>query len=341
MTVSCEKLGRGAREALAGCNVKYLSRIQRSLLPAVVRSRITARRVSDFRRKSDGIIIDHGQTINDAELSYVHNFLAPEFASRVPGYLAEQAQNGKYWDNISDSSTIIANSEMVKQGLIRRSMAPDEAIEVIYPGYDAKRFCPERRDKLRTHSRQQLGVANDEPLIGLITSGQFEKRGLQVFLDCLDELRSRHPGLRALVLGGRREPSLLAAHPARRSGQIIYQPTTPQPDEYFAALDVFLYPARYEEFGVVVIEAMAMGIPIVTSTAVGASELVAMADRETVISASSDSVSTLCRQVTRVLQMEEGQRAELRDALMDIARLYASDVHNSTVYALLKKRGLT
>jgi glycosyltransferase involved in cell wall biosynthesis len=53
---------------------------------------------------------------------------------------------------------------------------------------------------------------------------------------------------------------------------VLYQPKGPRPEQWFAALDLFLYAARFEEYGMVVAEAQAMGIPVLTSRRVGAAE---------------------------------------------------------------------
>jgi glycosyltransferase involved in cell wall biosynthesis len=53
---------------------------------------------------------------------------------------------------------------------------------------------------------------------------------------------------------------------------VHYRPKSGRPEQWFAALDLFLYAARFEEFGMVVSEAQAMGVPVLTSRRVGASE---------------------------------------------------------------------
>ena len=55
----------------------------------------------------------------------------------------------------------------------------------------------------------------------------------------------------------------------------MHRPKDGRPERWFAALDVFLYPARYDAFGLVVAEAQAIGLPILTSRAVGAAECLA------------------------------------------------------------------
>jgi glycosyltransferase involved in cell wall biosynthesis len=56
---------------------------------------------------------------------------------------------------------------------------------------------------------------------------------------------------------------------------LLYRPKGKAPERWFAALDLFVYPAMFEEFGMVVVEAQAIGLPIVTSRVVGAAECLA------------------------------------------------------------------
>src|SRR5690606_10719268 len=80
------------------------------------------------------------------------------------------------------------------------------------------------------------------------------------------------PASRFLIAGGSRLPSSAAAHPLLASGRAVYRPKTRDPERWFAALDLFLYPARFEEYGLVVAEALACGLPVLTSRRVGAAE---------------------------------------------------------------------
>src|SRR5690606_15747566 len=98
------------------------------------------------------------------------------------------------------------------------------------------------------------------------------KRGLDLFLESAADIAAAVPASRFLVVGGARLPKWAAEHQVVRSGRVAYRPKTRDPAHWFAALDVFLYPARFEEFGLVVAEAEACGLPVVTSRRVGAAE---------------------------------------------------------------------
>jgi glycosyltransferase involved in cell wall biosynthesis len=73
-------------------------------------------------------------------------------------------------------------------------------------------------------------------------------------------------------VGSKELPASASAHALVRGGVVRYRPKSARPDRWLAALDLFLYAARFEEFGMVVLEAQAMGIPVLTSRLVGASE---------------------------------------------------------------------
>jgi UDP-glucose:(heptosyl)LPS alpha-1,3-glucosyltransferase len=67
--------------------------------------------------------------------------------------------------------------------------------------------------------------------------------------------------------------------------QVRFLPPSPEIQRIYHALDVFAYPALYEEFGQSVQEAMACGVPVLTSARVGAAELLGRQGRDMVLDA--------------------------------------------------------
>jgi glycosyltransferase involved in cell wall biosynthesis len=143
---------------------------------------------------------------------------------------------------------------------------------VLYPGFSARRYSLERAAELRAAARAALGVAPAAPLVGFVTSGDFVKRGLDLFLDAAAAIASARPDARFLAVGSKRLPEEARAHALVRRGSLLYRPKSRDPAPWFAALDLFLYAARFEEYGMVVAEALAMGVPVLTSRRVGAAE---------------------------------------------------------------------
>jgi glycosyltransferase involved in cell wall biosynthesis len=58
------------------------------------------------------------------------------------------------------------------------------------------------------------------------------------------------------------------------ANRVIFCPASSRVERFYAAADAFLFPSPYDAFGMVVSEAMATGIPVITSRQAGASELI-------------------------------------------------------------------
>ena len=129
--------------------------------------------------------------------------------------------------------------------------------------------------KAATFRRKARGVLRLEdrtPLVGFVTSGDFRTRGLDTFLESAERIAQARSDVRFLVVGSKRLPDWTAGHPLITGGRVHYRPKSSRPERWLAALDIFLYAARFEAFGMVISEAQAMGIPVLTSRRVGASE---------------------------------------------------------------------
>ncbi|MFI5361124.1 MAG: glycosyltransferase family 4 protein [Elusimicrobiota bacterium] len=170
---------------------------------------------------------------------------------------------------------LAANSRLMKDDVSRRFGVPAEMIEVVYPGFDPLRFRAGDRARHGTALREELGLTADQPLFGLITSGDFEKRGLTVFLRAFAVASREAPTARALVVGKETRPGpyLKLAQELRISDKIFFRAPTPDVERLYHGLDIYVHAAKWEEFGMTVLEALACGVPVVTGKRVGASEL--------------------------------------------------------------------
>lgn len=166
---------------------------------------------------------------------------------------------------------VICISEMVKSELKCYFGLPDELLPVIYLGVDVSYFHPDGRAQWRYALRQQHGVGESERILLFVGSG-FERKGLATVIQAMVSLPQHH-----LWIVGRDKHQARFASLARRLGverRIRFMGTTEDVRPYYAAADFFTMPALYEPFGNVNMEAMACGLPVVTSFKAGAAELV-------------------------------------------------------------------
>ncbi len=204
----------------------------------------------------------------------------------------------------------IANSRLMRDELISRYGVPADRIRVVYPGYDPARFNPDAREKHRSAMRGQLGVEPGQILIGVITSGAFEIRGLDLAIDAFAALPAPIRDKARMIVIGRassidRYTAQIAEHGL--GPQITFLPATREVEQYYHALDIYLHPARLETFGQSVQEAMACGVPVVTNRHVGAVELLPEAAYARLPRVST--VPVLVAQLEALIKDEEARRA--------------------------------
>ncbi len=222
---------------------------------------------------SGATIVDHGMELVDADVVFVHNLMAEAVRYLPRQDWAERADQERAFLRSRDASQLlVANSELVRQALIDRLDVPAESIAVIHPGIDSGRFMAGDRVAAKRTARRALRLDASVPLVGFVTSGDLAKRGIDIFLAAAERIAAARADARFLVVGGRRLPREVLGHPLVAGNRLWHRPKSLAPETGFAALDVFLYPARFEEFGMVVSEAQAAGLPILTSKRVGAVE---------------------------------------------------------------------
>jgi glycosyltransferase involved in cell wall biosynthesis len=263
-------------------------------------------RLRRFAASADCVLVDHGMEVHEADVTVVHNLMTEAVRHvQLLDWLELAAQEGAFFRALRPGTPIVANSQLVKRALIEHFGLDAERIVVQYPGFDSKRFRPrdERvggsyrgdtgdrdargedpvrattevsdttdRDTGGHEARRQLGIGQEVPLVGLITSGDLQKRGLDIFLAAAELIVEARPDVRFLVIGSKRLPEWAASHSLISGGHVLYRPKNRNPQIWMAALDIFLYPARFEEFGMVVAESQAVGLPVLTSRRVGAAE---------------------------------------------------------------------
>jgi D-inositol-3-phosphate glycosyltransferase len=170
------------------------------------------------------------------------------------------------------ADSIIAANPDERADLIWRQRAPASKICTIPPGVDVTLFQPEDRQK----ARRRLGIAPDAEIVLYV--GRIDPiKGVDTLLESFAILSNRRPSACLVIIGGDLREDGMPVGPletlfarARElgiAGRVRFEGARPQnalPD-YYSAADVVHVPSRYESFGLVAIEAMASGTPVVAS----------------------------------------------------------------------------
>lgn len=131
-----------------------------------------------------------------------------------------------------------------------------------------------RSGALRTSSRRQLGIEPKTTLLGAV-GRLYPQKNVSLFLHAVAKLSTARQW-KALVLGDgpERRRLLVLADELRLSDRVIWLGARSDVEVWLAALDVFVHTADFEGMPNAVMEAMAMGLPVVASDVDGARELI-------------------------------------------------------------------
>jgi UDP-glucose:(heptosyl)LPS alpha-1,3-glucosyltransferase len=167
--------------------------------------------------------------------------------------------------------SVICISDMVKQEVKLHYGVPDDKLEIIYLGVDVEEFYPDLRSRYRKPMRDKLGLPPDMLTLLFVGSG-FERKGVDTLLRAV--AISTTPC--SVVVVGRDKNQKKYRTLADQLGiavRVRFVGAQNDVKPFYAASDALFMPGLYEPFGNANMEAMAMGLPIVTSTKSGAAEL--------------------------------------------------------------------
>lgn len=171
---------------------------------------------------------------------------------------------------------VICNSRMVKNEILSHFRINENKIHVIYNGVDIAAFHPALKQQ-RQSLREKWAIPCDAPVFLFVGSG-FERKGLQQTIDAFADL----PGQSyLLVVGYDKHEKRYRANVEKRglSRRVLFFGSQQDVKPFYALADAFVLPTLYDPFSNAVLEAMACGLPVITSSKAGVAEL--LADGET------------------------------------------------------------
>lgn len=170
---------------------------------------------------------------------------------------------------------VLVNSNMVKRDVEARYRVPATAIRVLPHGVDTTLFHPRHRQGQGRVLRESLGYSRDDLVFLFLASG-FHRKGLDLLVEAFPEVVRRHPRARLLVVGHDSGAQRYQARAVQLGIGEQVQFTGRQSDvQYcYAAADVYVLPTRYDSFGLTLLEALATGMPVITTDTCGAAELI-------------------------------------------------------------------
>lgn len=199
---------------------------------------------------------------------------------------------------------------------IRDRFGPRDHLSIAYYGVDSVQFAPGRRRELRKGARVALGLSEEDFVI-LLIGNDWRKKGLQCLLQAVSLLKS--PQVQLLVAGTDVETVYQESiNKLGLAGRVTFLPPREDVEFYYAAADAYAGPSLEDTFSLPPAEAMACGLPSITTRAAGVSEIIHHGEDGLVLENAADS-KTLSEWLGRL-----ATDAEWRDRLGAAAALTAA-----------------
>lgn len=271
--------GNGDGQGLLRCDPFYLGRTWRDVGFSHCVQRIIAEGRFDLVQSHERIPGCHVYRAGDG----VHATWL-ELRDRARGGIARLLTGRSPWHSYvkqaeaamfrhADLRAVICNSRMVRDDIAQRFDVAAEKLHVIHNGVDLAHFHPGLRTEHRRRVRAELGIDEQAPLVLFVGSG-FERKGVPALLRALAQMT--RPDAHAVIVGkdrGQQDAEQLA----RRLGidaRVHFLGGRQDVRPYYGAADVFALPTLYDPFPNAALEALACGLPLLTSPTSGAAELV-------------------------------------------------------------------
>ena len=219
------------------------------------------------------------------------------------------------------ATTIIANSESTKRDAVSLPGIDPERVQTVYPCIDA-RFSHVITNEAISAFRQKVGLQEGY----ILYLGTLEPRkNIPALLEAYARLREQHGRREKLVLAGGKgwlyNEIFSRVQALGLASEVIFPGFVSDEEQllWYHAASVFAYPSLYEGFGLPVSEALACGIPVVTSNISSLPEAGAGLALTIAPDASEDMANALARALT-----DEELRARCRNAASAITARFSA-----------------
>ncbi len=244
--------------------------------------------------------------------------------------------------NKNNCTAIMANSHLIREHSKLYGNVSADRVFVVHNGIDNMRFNITVASKFRESTRNDFNIGEDEFVISYL-SHNWPRKGLKTILEAMALIKRRHNSCR-IIIGGKGD---IDEFTERGLGfglderDMIFVGAYSMPEKLYVASDVSILPTMYDPCAGVTVEAMACGVPVITTPENGSHELVKHGESGFVLS-SYNAVEELVEYLS-ILQDKEVRERMGKAAERDVRHRTFKQVVNETIEVMqeiveMKKR---
>ena len=230
---------------------------------------------------------------------------------------------------------VLSLSEYVKQDVRRHyPQLADDRLATLFNAVDLKKFDPASAGSAADVASPLSNLrADGRPYVwtALMVAQDFERKGLRQAIEALGRIQKHAAPHRLIVVGeddDQREYETLAKE-KRVDVQFVGGVADPRP--YYRAADFFILPTRHDPCSLVVLEALAMGVPVISTRKNGATEIMTNGVHGHVLS-DPDDVDALADAIRDVIPAQ--RRAAMREACLALRPKLSYEHHLDQLEAI-------
>ena len=214
--------------------------------------------------------------------------------------------------NPENTRIIVTNSQLSKTLIGKYYQYPQERIHVIYNGVDHEQFTP--APDYREGSQIKL----------LFVGQDFKRKGLAAVIRAFTMARKKGHDCTLRVIGSDKPgPYRELAGKLGVVDHIEFEGPTREIQRAYQTSDLFVFPSLYDPFANVVLESLACGLPALTTTTNGSSEIIEEGENGYIVEGATDHLaSDLADRVIKFLELTPGNRQKMRLASRETAAQY-------------------
>lgn len=231
-------------------------------------------------------------------------------------------------------SLVIALSNMVARDLSHDYGVPHERIRLIYNGVDTERFSPRNTQDLRAEARRKLGIS-DDTLALLVVAQNHRLKGVPELLRAVGVLSGKGLPVHLAVVGGKKvRSSPIGNSQSNASNSVLFVGQADDPLPFYSAADVYVHPTHYDPCSLVVLEALACGLPVVTTRYNGVGELIEDGRQGYVIDEPGN-LAAMCGSLRQLFDVK--RREKMSAAACELAKAHSLDHNFQQVFEVYRE----